>query len=132
MTIPANIPPEIYQWAADHWDAHLETEQVEMVALAFMAGQQAGPKPTASRFGLTAPQLSALSFIEAQCANERDPAPSLREMARGLGISLSHAQALVTALVDRGFVTRIPGRARSIALIHVHSVSAAHINSGVA
>lgn len=130
MTTPADIPDSIRQWAADFWDAHLETDQVDMVALAFMAGQGAGTPPT--KFGLTSQQLEVLEWVEAYSLVQHGVSPSIREIAHRFDFSVSHAHSVVTALVSRGFLTRLPGKARSLALVQVHHVSAAHIISGVA
>lgn len=128
MTQPSNIPPHVLQWAADFWDSHLETDQVEMVALAFMAGQGAGhPAPV----GLTECQSAALTFINEFQAS-KGFAPSYREIAKGCGVSsLSGVHRLVHGLISRGALTMMPAGARSIAIAQHAAVSTAHNFSGV-
>ena len=132
MTIPSDIPADIYQWAADFWDANLETEQVEMVARAYMAGQGAGATPRSCRMGLTAPQGEALNFI-ASFVRRHGWSPSYSEIAAGLGLRGRGAvHALVHHLQDRGAIRIAPGRARSITIVNIRDVSTAHNISGVA
>lgn len=127
MTQPSNIPPHVLQWAADFWDAHLETDQVEMVALAFMAGQGGG-QPV--HLGLTKGQSIALAFInEFQAA--KGFAPTYREIGDHLCVSKSGVHRLVHGLVSRGALSMIPGGARSIAITQHAAVSTAHNFSGV-
>jgi SOS-response transcriptional repressor LexA len=46
-------------------------------------------------------------------------APSMRELALGLGASRDTAHAAVTALEAHGFIRRLPGKARAIGLVRV-------------
>jgi|GEM_PF-3083516 hypothetical protein len=65
--------------------------------------------------GLTERQAEALKFVSAyHTANGF--APTYREIAKRFGCSTSRAHELVSALVDRGCLVRLPGRARSVAL----------------
>ena len=69
--------------------------------------------------GLTRKQSQALEFIRSFIAANRQP-PSLGEIAEGMGCSeRSRARAgeVVRALEERGYLRRIPYRARSIELI---------------
>lgn len=67
--------------------------------------------------GLTKRQSAVLAFIRAYMA-EHQIAPSFEEMAAGLGSSSrGHLHNILATIEERGFITRIPGRARSIRLI---------------
>lgn len=81
--------------------------------------------------GLTKKQAEALQFIRAyQTANGFSP--SYREIASRFSIGLARVHEMINALVARGAITMIPGRARSIALVdanrRVEDVSTAHKN----
>lgn len=66
--------------------------------------------------GLTKKQAEALQFIRAyQTANGFSP--SYREIASRFSIGLARVHEMINALVARGAITMIPGRARSIALV---------------
>jgi len=65
---------------------------------------------------LTAQQHKLLCFIEAALEEGR-VCPSYEEMAAHLGIrSRSNVHALIEQLEARGYIVRMPGRARSITL----------------
>lgn len=67
--------------------------------------------------GLTEKQRAALDFISEFIA-ERGFSPNYNEIAAGLSLSSrSIVNRLVVALTQRGYVTRIPGRRRSIAVV---------------
>lgn len=115
MTVPSDIPADIYQWAADFWDANLETEQVEMVARAYMAGQGAGPQ--LKRGGLTAHQRDALGFISGYIA-ENSCSPSMEDIRKHFGLtSKSAAHRVVSELVKRGAIATLPRKSRSITIV---------------
>jgi SOS-response transcriptional repressor LexA len=68
--------------------------------------------------GLTHQQARALAFIRQQITDE-GVAPSLRLLAGKLGLQArSSALRILDALENRGWITRSPGRARSITLTH--------------
>lgn len=67
-------------------------------------------------FGLTERQSSLLAFIRSYY-QERGYTPSYDEMKVGMGYrSKDSIFRLVTGLEERGYVLRIPGRARCIRL----------------
>jgi SOS-response transcriptional repressor LexA len=70
------------------------------------------------RVGLTRKQLELFRFIEDYIATHNGIAPSFQEMVEAVGIkSKSGVFRLVNALEDRGFIRRIPNRARAMAVI---------------
>lgn len=109
----SDIPEDILQWAADFWDAHLETEQVEMVARAYMAGQ-AAPLPPAT--GLTHEQAKVLTFVRDFQAQHDGVSPTYDEIGAGTGRSKSNVHYLLRRLAERG-VVRFATRARSITIV---------------
>lgn len=67
--------------------------------------------------GLTRRQRDLLDFIGAYMATE-NIAPSFEEMKDGIGLkSKSGVHRLIDSLVERGFINRIPDRARAIELL---------------
>lgn len=71
---------------------------------------------SAAKPGLTAQQDKLLRFIEASLAEGR-VAPSFEAMKDHVGVaSKSGVHRLVSALEERGYITRVPHRARAIAL----------------
>ncbi len=67
--------------------------------------------------GLTKRQAELLKFLRAYMA-EWGMSPSYEEMCAALGAaSRARMNELVRALEERGYVTRIPNRARSIKLV---------------
>lgn len=65
--------------------------------------------------GLTRRQADCLAYIRSRL--EDDPvAPSLDEVAAHLGIVKSSVHRMVTALVERGHLVRLPNRNRGLAL----------------
>lgn len=66
--------------------------------------------------GLTRRQLQAYRFIESYI-REHGCSPSFDEIRGGLGMkSKAPVHNMVKRMVERGFVTTLPGRSRSIAL----------------
>jgi SOS-response transcriptional repressor LexA len=69
------------------------------------------------RAGLTKQQQRCLEFINGYIDTNSN-APSYVDIIDGLGLaSKSGAYRLVTALAKRGYITRLPHRARSIAIV---------------
>lgn len=67
--------------------------------------------------GLTKQQAKALDFIKRYMTDHGGVPPSFQEIRIHMGLrSSSGAKRLVDCLVERGAVTHIPHRARSIAL----------------
>jgi len=67
-------------------------------------------------YSLTQKQKDALDFI-AGYIGKFGKGPSFDEIKDGLGLkSKSGVHRLVTALVDRGYLVRLPNRARALAL----------------
>jgi DNA-binding MarR family transcriptional regulator len=110
-----DIPPEVYERAEILCDQfrHIEDDR-ELIARVLM---EVATKP---RPGLTEGQARALSFIE-QRSQEVEylgvVSPSYREIAQGLSIATSKAHSLVNQLEERGYVTRLAHRPRSIAIV---------------
>jgi repressor LexA len=66
---------------------------------------------------LTAKMHELLVFLDAR-AREGGPAPSFEEMKRALGLkSKSGVHRLVEALEERGFIRRLPNRARALEVL---------------
>jgi SOS-response transcriptional repressor LexA len=69
-----------------------------------------------TRAGLTLMQDRLLLFLEERLSGGRTP-PSYTEMCAHLGLKAkSNIFRLLAGLEDRGFITRLPGKSRSIAL----------------
>lgn len=67
---------------------------------------------------LTHSQLRTLEFISSYLSSHNGVAPSYMEIGDALGLrSKSNVNRLVTALVDRGYLRRIPHRARALEVI---------------
>ena len=72
---------------------------------------------TATRAGLTEAQLRAFNFI-ARHIETHGISPSVSEIAEALRLaSKSGVCRLVDGLVERGYVTRLPNRARTLAIV---------------
>ncbi|HRQ62105.1 MAG TPA: repressor LexA, partial [Alphaproteobacteria bacterium] len=64
---------------------------------------------------LTKKQKDLLLFIHERLKNDSDVAPSFEEMKDALGLkSKSGIHRLITALVERGYLERLPNRARAL------------------
>lgn len=64
---------------------------------------------------LTRKQKDLLLFIHERMQNDSDVAPSFEEMKDALGLkSKSGIHRLITALVERGYLERLPNRARAL------------------
>lgn len=75
--------------------------------------------------GLTKRQSEALAFIRG-FIEAKGYAPRLTDICVGLGMSpksKAAAQALVTQLVDRGYIARVDGRACSISVVPERSAA---------
>lgn len=67
---------------------------------------------------LTHQQRKALLFIEAEVERTGGVAPTIGEIAQRLGyLSKTHALKLVLGLEERGFIRRMPNRARAIEVV---------------
>lgn len=77
--------------------------------------------------GLTRMEGRCLAFIEAYDA-EHGLMPSQREITDGLNLkSTSRANTLITALVERGRLKRVPRRPRALAIVRkVHCPKCNH------
>ncbi len=114
MSCPNHITPEAYEWAEIFMDAHRGVEDDrELLALAFMELQQ---KAQPLAVGLTKKQTEALRFIK-QYRSNFGVSPTYREIAARFDIHVSGVHDLVKDLRERGCITMMPGRARSIALV---------------
>ncbi|WP_375597599.1 LexA family protein [Devosia sp. Naph2] len=114
MNKPDHISDEAYEWAEIFMDAHRGVEDDrELLALAFMELQQK-TQPTA--VGLTKKQTETLRFIK-QYRSIHGLSPTYREIAARFDIHVSGVHDLVKDLQERGYITMMPHRARSIALV---------------
>jgi hypothetical protein len=83
--------------------------------------------------GLTSRQRQCLGFIKRYLSGGDGTPPTVREIADGIGVTLSRAHSTLKQLQHRGYITMTPRCPRSIALVgKVDDVSAAHKNSGEA
>lgn len=83
-------------------------------ALAAEIARQLNGRPLGG--GLTARQRELLSFIR-KYLGEHGIVPSFDEMKDALGLaSKSGIHRMIEALVERGYIERMPGRARAITL----------------
>ena len=71
---------------------------------------------TKSNYNLPDGQRNALEYIK-QHIEEHDQSPTYNEIAAALGIKPPSARDFVLALAERGFLTIIPGKQRSIYLL---------------
>jgi len=72
---------------------------------------------------ITRRQAALLAFLRDFAAAHDGAAPSYQEIADGLGLnSKSRVSALVDRLVERGYLHRIPKRARGLKVVE-HSMS---------
>ncbi|MBJ6986913.1 hypothetical protein [Devosia sp. MC521] len=95
--------------------------EVRELALSDVKQLQAAPAAA----GLTERQAEALNYITGHF-NANGFAPTYRDIARRLKTSTGRVFELVSALVERGHLTRLPGRARSIGLVNTAPVNTAH------
>lgn len=76
---------------------------------------------------LTPRQREAMLFIEAEMDRTGGVAPSVSEIAQRLRCkSLSHAHKLIVGLQARGFIRKLPYRARAIEVLRPVSRFAAY------
>ena len=73
-------------------------------------------RPIIERRGLTPRLADCLEVIE-RLSKRHNYAPSYREIAREMDTTASNAHRMVTTLLDRGYVQRMPGAKRSIILV---------------
>lgn len=67
------------------------------------------------KHSLTPRMKKAFNFIKAYIEANDGTAPSMREIAQGMQCkSTSSSDRVVRALVDRGYITKLDGAARSI------------------
>lgn len=62
--------------------------------------------------GLTPIQAEVLGYLRA-----RPDTPSFREIADGCHIAISGVHRVIVALEERGFIARVPGRARAARIV---------------
>lgn len=75
--------------------------------------------------GLTPQQNRLLGYLEGYLQQHNGVAPSYEEMAAAVGAtSKSSAFRLVIALEERGFIRRLPNRARAIEVVPQHPLHA--------
>lgn len=75
---------------------------------------------------MTRKQAQLLTYIETYLAVER-VSPSFEEMKVAVGLkSKSGVHRLIAALEERGFIRRIPNRARALEVVHAETVLSAY------
>lgn len=90
---------------------------LEQPALADAIAQLMGSAP-AKTGGLTIKQSELLDFMRSYAAQHNGIAPTYDEIMIGMGIgSKSTINRLMVGLEERGYITRMPGQARSIKVI---------------
>lgn len=83
--------------------------------------------------GLTPRQVECLAFIKRTVA-AGGKAPTFDEIKRELGVeSKATVHRLISSLEDRGFIRRLPGRSRAIAIVDASERSSffQHLNPDV-
>lgn len=110
---PNEIPPEIYERAEILMDQfrHIEDDR-ELIARVLMEVGQG-----ASSAGLTEIQSDTLEFVTSFQDRHRY-APSYDEIAKAVGLaSKSGAHRVIHQLVERGVISLLPHRARSLNIV---------------
>jgi SOS-response transcriptional repressor LexA len=75
-------------------------------------------RPAGAWLMLTKSQRRLFDFIVKYTDENNDMAPTFQEMTTGIGhLSKSHVHRLLGALEERGFIRRIPNRARAIEVL---------------
>lgn len=78
---------------------------------------------------LTAKQAELLDFLKAY-SDEFDRMPSFDEMRQGMGLaSKSGVHRIIEALEERGFIRRLPNRARCIELVEEPTLPGASLHA---
>lgn len=71
-----------------------------------------------STYGLTAQQLATMRIIQAEMDVSGGRPPSVDEIRQRLGLgSNGNVHRIVSALVNRGYLTRLRGQARSLQIL---------------
>src|SRR3974377_2315380 len=105
-------------------------EQIVFVHDLFLARTRSGVRPRRERKMLTRKQFELLRFIHERLTEAGAP-PSFDEMKDALDLrSKSGIHRLITALEERGFIRRLPNRARAIEVIKLPESVAHGIGSG--
>lgn len=125
MTRHVDIPEAVLMRAGALIDAHPQvTDTRTLVALAFMERRSVLDE----QFGLSPMQADVLGFLRG-FQSPTGQGPTFEEIKEGCGLS---SKSLVACAIDgleqRGFVRRLKGRHRSIALVDLDHVSGAHKN----
>ncbi|UJW87918.1 helix-turn-helix domain-containing protein [Devosia sp. SL43] len=115
MARPDDISPAVYEWAEIFTDEHIHTDDRELVARAFIAGQQSVTNP--DRVGLTDRQRKAFDILQTHIELTGGTPPSFRELAQRLGCTTSRAHSVCKQLEHRGLITMVPRCPRSIAIV---------------
>lgn len=124
MTRPSDISPETWERAdilRDQFQAI--KDDTEFVARIIMTlGQGAATEAQ----GLTHEQAKALDFIRAYQAANSGASPSYAEIGAAVCRSKGNVHDLVTRMVNRGVLVRSPKLARSLTIVSISHVNAAH------
>lgn len=68
---------------------------------------------------LTPKQRDLLLFIDAYCKANGGTPPTRREMANASGVHVSNMHRVVTALVEKGYLERLPRQARALQVVRM-------------
>lgn len=68
------------------------------------------------RVGITARQAQVFAFVRTAIEGN-GYSPSMVEIGDGMGMSSSNASAIVSRLVERGWLLRVPGYPRSLIVV---------------
>ena len=120
MTLPSDITENIADRAAILMDElrHVE-DDLEFTARVIMA-VEGRKKPAPDKYGLSPRQATVLSFLKERTVEVEylgSVSPTIREMSEGLGMTASRVHASICQLEERGFVKRLPHRARSLVVV---------------
>lgn len=70
-----------------------------------------------ARAGLTPKQAQVLKFLRTYTSETDGVPPTYREIGAACGLNASGVHRVVVALHERGHITRLPGRERSLAVV---------------
>lgn len=71
----------------------------------------------AVKLGITPRQAKVLRFIKTYYSDTEGVPPTYQEISAACGFTKSGVHAVVTALVERGHLTKLDGRTRSLAVV---------------
>ena len=116
------IPGPVVRAAAKAMLPYLSDDDAAYRERMAEAGMKAGLaelariRATAGKQGMTPRQKECLEIIEAYI-EEHGASPSFNDLKKAMNVTQSNIHRIVHGLIDRGRITMIPGRARSIAVL---------------